>query len=177
MYREKEWGGGGGSQADRRTNENYESINSKNINVKNKQAMGCQALAQQTYFPLCAQLDLWDDEQYSPLSSQTLTQAGEFSFSVLAYFQKKGTGQPHGGSWTTTRKYSIECWSPRRPHNLVCQQPYFVVKIIQGDLFDFHRTNTLFVQTNWLFGWYWHYKVHPSTPGIISILYYSKCHD
>ncbi len=72
MYRKKEWGGGGGSQADRQTKENYESINSKNINEKNKQAMGCQALAQQRYFPLCAQLDLWDGEQYSPLSSQTL---------------------------------------------------------------------------------------------------------
>lgn len=47
----------------------YESMNSKarkkkkNTGEKNKQEPDCQALAQQRYFPLCAQLDLRDGEQ------------------------------------------------------------------------------------------------------------------
>lgn len=78
------------SRADRQTKEDYESMNSKTqqeYKWENKQAMGCQALAQQRYFPLCAQLDLWDGEQYAPLLSQTLTQVGEFSFSMLVCFK------------------------------------------------------------------------------------------
>lgn len=80
-------------QADRRRRimKAWTAKHSKNTSAKNKQAMGCQALAQQRYFPLCAQLDLLDGEQYSPLFSQTLTQAGEFSSSMLGRF-KNSTG-------------------------------------------------------------------------------------
>lgn len=86
---EKGLSGRGGSQADRQGDEGLwkHEQHSKNISEKNKQATGCQAVAQQRYFPLCAQLDLWDGEQYSPLLSQTLTQAGEFSFSVIGLFR------------------------------------------------------------------------------------------
>lgn len=88
----------------------------KHISEENKREPGCQALAQQMYFPLCAQLDLWDCEQYSPLFSQTLTQAGEFSFSVLGCC-KNSTRQLHGGSLTSTRK----CLCPYRLDELYHQ--------------------------------------------------------
>lgn len=78
------------SQAEKQTKEDYESMKCKtqqDYKWENKQAVGCQALALQRYFPLCAQLDLWDSEQYSPHFSQTLTQAGEFSSSMLVCFK------------------------------------------------------------------------------------------
>lgn len=78
------------SQAEKQTKEDYESMKCKtqqDYKWENKQAVGCQALAMRRYFPLCAQLDLWDSEQYSPHFSQTLTQAGEFSSSMLVCFK------------------------------------------------------------------------------------------
>lgn len=78
------------SQAEKKTKEDYESMKCKtqqDYKWENKQAVGCQALALRRYFPLCAQLDLWDSEQYSPHFSQTLTQAGEFSSSMLVCFK------------------------------------------------------------------------------------------
>lgn len=78
------------SQAEKQTKEDYESMKCKtqqDYKWENKQAVGCQALALRRYFPLCAQLDLWDSEQYSPHFSQTLTQAGEFSSSMLVCFK------------------------------------------------------------------------------------------
>lgn len=84
----------GESQADRQTKEDYESMSSKthkNISEKINKQWVCQGLAQQRYFPLCAQLYLWDGEQYAPLFSQTLTQVGEFSVSMLSCF-KNNTG-------------------------------------------------------------------------------------
>lgn len=79
MHRKKEWVGEEVRRQTDRAAEYYESMNSaaKTSVRKINTGEGLAALAQLRYFPLCAQLDLWDSEQYSPPHSQTLTQAGE----------------------------------------------------------------------------------------------------
>lgn len=78
----------GGVQGARQRQELYETEKTlQECRWENKQATGCQALAQPRYFPLCAQLDSWDGEQYSPLLSQTLTQEGEFNCSMLGCYR------------------------------------------------------------------------------------------
>lgn len=106
-----------GSQKDRQGNRGLRNCEQHSIKIseKNKQATGCQALAQQRYFPLRAQLDLWVGEQYSPVFSQTLTQVGEFSFSMTGRY-KNSMAELNGGS--LTRKHSIGRWSPSRHDNL-----------------------------------------------------------
>lgn len=86
MYRKKEWVGEWGlaGKKDKAT-EDCQNTRSrtkekkKNTVEKNKQARDCQAVAQQRYFPLCAQLDLWDGEQYSPLLSRLWHKQGNLA--------------------------------------------------------------------------------------------------